>query len=55
MKVMEEETRERKSGCRDHCTAYSKVIYVAHLCLASHKMDLDKQCKPRSDVTERGN
>ena len=27
---------------------------LTHLCLASHKMDIGKQCRPRSDVPKRG-
>ena len=27
---------------------------LTHLCLASHKLDLDKRCRPRSDAAERG-
>ena len=26
---------------------------LTHLCLASHKIDIGKQCRPGSDVTER--
>ena len=25
-------------------------IVLTHLCLASHKRDIDKQCRPRSDA-----
>ena len=27
---------------------------LTHLSLASHKRDIGKQCRPRSDATERG-
>ena len=27
---------------------------LTHLCLASHKMDIGKLCRPRSDATKRG-
>ena len=29
-------------------------VILTHLCLASYKWDIDKQCRPRSDATERG-
>ena len=32
----------------------SLVIQVTHLCLASHKMGIGKQYRPRSDAAERG-
>ena len=30
------------------------VVKLVHLCLASHKRDIGKQCRVRSDVIERG-
>ena len=27
---------------------------LAHFCLESHKMDIGKQCRPRSDAAENG-
>ena len=27
---------------------------LTHVCLASHKRDIGKQCRPRSDAAERG-
>ena len=29
-------------------------LFLTHLSLASHKKDIGKQCKPRSDAAERG-
>ena len=29
-------------------------VSLTDLCLASHKRDIGKQCKPRSDAAERG-
>ena len=35
--------------------AISNILehFLAHLCLASHKRDIGKQCRPRSDAEER--
>ena len=30
------------------------IIILTHLCLAFHKRDIGKQCRPRSDATEHG-
>ena len=29
-------------------------VILTHLCLASHKWDISKQCRPRSDAADRG-
>ena len=34
------------------CRGWSHLI---HICIASHFWDSGKQCRPRSDATERGN
>ena len=31
-----------------------RIITLTHLCLESHKRNIGKQCRPRSDATERG-
>ena len=30
------------------------IMKLTRLCLASHKRDIDKQCRLRQDATERG-
>ena len=32
------------------CLRFYFDIVLTHLCLASHKRDIDKQCRPRSDA-----
>ena len=29
------------------------LFFKTHLCIASHKRDIRKECKPRSDVADR--
>ena len=38
------------------CINFAKInsYFLTHLCLASHKWDIGKQCRPRSDAAECG-
>ena len=41
-----------KNEC--NCTCIKQAPVLTHISLASHKKDIGKQCRPRSDAAERG-
>ena len=45
---------ERDQFCTFIASSFIHFIALTHISLASHFWDIGKQCRPRSDATERG-
>ena len=46
--------KKNKQNTKIEMTMVSDKIWLTHLSPASHKRDIGKQCRPRSDAEERG-